>query len=60
MNPYKECTAKLFSYFATDTLNNPFERMRRFDMKNCNMIIADKQQKYQHYHMEKMINMNML
>ena len=25
-------------------------------MKNCNTILTEKQQKYQHYHPEKMIN----
>ena len=29
-------------------------------MKNYNMILTEKQQKYQHYHLEKMINMNIL
>ena len=30
------------------------------DKKNCNMILTEKQQKYQHYHLEKLINMNIL
>ena len=30
------------------------------EMKNCNMILTEKQQKYQHYHLEKLINMNIL
>ena len=29
-------------------------------MKNCNMILTEKQQKYQHYHLEKLINTNIL
>ena len=29
-------------------------------MKNCNMILTDKQQKYQHYDPEKFMNMNIL
>ena len=29
-------------------------------MKNYNMILTEKQQKYQHYHQEKLINMNTL
>ena len=34
--------------------------MIRLDMKNNNMILTEKQQKYQHYHPEKLINMNIL
>ena len=30
------------------------------DKKNYNMILTEKQQKYQHYHPEKSINMNIL
>ena len=29
-------------------------------VKNCNMISTEKQRKYQHYHPEKLINMNIL
>ena len=28
--------------------------------ENCNIILTEKQQKYQHYHREKLINMNIL
>ena len=28
------------------------------DKKNSNMILTEKQQKYQYYHMEKLINVN--
>ena len=31
-----------------------------FNMKNYNMILTEKQQKYQHYHQEKLININIL
>ena len=34
--------------------------MIRLEMKNYNMKLTDKQQKYQHYHLENVINMNML
>ena len=34
--------------------------MIRIDIKNCNMMLTEKQQKYQHYHLEKLINMNIL
>ena len=34
--------------------------MIRLDIKNCNMALTEKQQKYQHYHPKKMINMNTL
>ena len=34
--------------------------MIRLEMKNYNTILTEKQQKYQSYHQEKLINMNML
>lgn len=34
--------------------------MIKLDMKNYNMILTGKQQKYHHYHYGKLINMNML
>ena len=34
--------------------------MTRLEMKHCKMILTEKQQKYQHYHPEKLINMNIL
>ena len=34
--------------------------MIRLEMKNCNMILTEKQQKYQHCHQEKWINVNIL
>ena len=34
--------------------------MIRLEMKNDNMRLTEKQQKYQHYHLEKWINMNIL
>ena len=34
--------------------------MIRLEMKNCNIILTEKQQKYQHYHLEKLIKMNIL
>ena len=34
--------------------------MIRLEIKNYNMILAEKQQKYQHYYPEKLINMIML
>ena len=34
--------------------------MIRLEMKNCNMILTERQQKYQHYYLEKLINMNIL
>ena len=33
--------------------------MIRLEMKNCNMILTEKQQKYQLYHLKKLINMNL-
>ena len=32
--------------------------MLRLEMKNCNMILTEKEQKYQLNHFEKLINMN--
>ena len=34
--------------------------MARLQMKNCNVILTEKQQKYQYYHLEKLTNMNTL
>ena len=34
--------------------------MIRLRMKNCNTILTEKQQKDQHYHQVKLINMNFL
>ena len=34
--------------------------MIRLEMKNCYSILTEKQQKNQHYHLEKLINMNIL
>ena len=34
--------------------------MTKLEMKNYNMILTDKQQKYQHYHLEKLITINIL
>ena len=32
--------------------------MIRLEMKNCNTVLTEKQQKYQFYDLEKLINMN--
>ena len=32
----------------------------KLEMKNYKMILTGKQQKYQHYHLVKLINMNIL
>ena len=34
--------------------------MIRLEIKNCNMILTEKQQKLQHCHLEKFVNMNIL
>ena len=34
--------------------------MIRLKMKKYNMILTEKQQNYQHFHLEKLINMNIL
>ena len=34
--------------------------MIRSETKNCNVMLTEKQQKYQHYHLEKLKNINIL
>ena len=34
--------------------------MMILEIKNCNVILIEKHQKYQHYHLEQLINMNIL
>ena len=34
--------------------------MIRLEMENCNAILREKQQKYKHYHLEKLIDMSIL
>ena len=34
--------------------------MKRSDTKNCNMILTEKQEKYQHHYPEKLITTNIL
>ena len=34
--------------------------MVRLEIKNSNMALIERQQKYQHYHLKKFINMNIL
>ena len=34
--------------------------MIRLEKKNCNLILTEKQQEYQRYDLEKLINMNIL
>ena len=34
--------------------------MIRLEIKNCNTILTEKQQKYQYDHLEKLVNMNIL
>ena len=34
--------------------------MIKLEMKDCNMILIEKQQKYYHYYLEILINMNIL
>ena len=34
--------------------------MIRLEMKNCKMILTEKHKKYQHYNLEKLINMKIL
>ena len=39
---------------------NSWQLITRLELKKCNMILTEKQQKYQHYYLEKLINMNIL
>ena len=32
--------------------------MVKLEMKNCNRILTEKQKKYQHYHLKKLVNLN--
>ena len=65
MNQYKKCTAKSYSFLVIDASDNPLcfrknllERIKKLIMTNdykirdesYNMILTEKQQKYQHYH----------
>ena len=34
--------------------------MIRFEMRNCNTTLTERQQKYQHNHLEKLIDTNIL
>ena len=34
--------------------------MIRLEMKNFNMMVIEKQQKYKHFHMKKLVTMNIL
>ena len=69
-NVDKNCSAKPYSFLVIDATvasdnslgfrENLVERIKRqlmirLKMKNCNMILTEKQQKYQHYHHEKLI-----
>ena len=64
MNLYKKCTAKPYSFLAINTIlasdNSSCFRKNILDniktnyntddkMKNCNTILTEKQEKYQHY-----------
>ena len=50
-----------FSYYKVFHRNFISNRNEKnLDMKNCYMILTEKQQRYQHYRLEKLINMNIL
>ena len=34
--------------------------MMKLEIKNCNLILIEKQRKHQHYNLEKLINMNII
>ena len=73
-NLYKKCTAKPQPLFVIDTTlasdnSSSFRKniktnydkfMIKLNMKKYNTILIEKQQKYQHYHQVKLINMNLL
>ena len=70
MKLYKKFIAKPYSFSVNDTAlasDNPlrfrchlFERTADDKMRNCNMILTKKQQKYRCYYQEKLVNMKML
>ena len=59
MNLYKKCTTKLYSFLVINVTlasDNPL----RLERKNWNTMLTVKQQKFQHCHLEKLINMKIL
>ena len=67
MNIDKKCIAKPYTFLVIDATfaSDNFLRFRkklmiRLEMKNCNIMLTEKQQKFQHYHLENLINMNIL
>ena len=48
------------SCFKKNLLEIIWKLIMTIDDKNYNMILTEKQQKYQLYHLEKLINMNIL
>ena len=67
MNLYKKCTAKSYPFLVIDAtlaLTNPLHFRKTIEVKirdeKYNMILTEKEQKHQHYHQEKLINVNIL
>ena len=74
-NIYRKCTPEPYSFIVNDSTlasNNPLKFRKnifdiynknhdiRLEMKNCDMILIEQQQKYQLYHQVKFININIL
>ena len=64
---HKKCTAEPYSFLGNDTTltsDNPLRFRKnlfiRLEMKNYNMILRERQPKYQPYHQAKFISMNTL
>ena len=75
VNIYEKCTSEPYSFLVNDTTlasNNPLKLRKnlfgiynknhdiRLEMKNYNTILIEKQPKYQFYHQEIFINMDIL
>ena len=66
MDLYKKCTAKWYSFLVIDATLEPdnlpcfrkniLERIKELS----NLILTEKQQKNQHYLLEKLVNMNIV
>ena len=66
MKIYKKCTTEPYSFLINDTTlpsDDPLrfrKNLLRLEMKNYNMILIERLQKYQLYHQVKLISMNIL
>ena len=64
---YRRCTAELYSFLVNDTALSSDDPLRfrknsriKLEMKNYNMILIERLQKYQVYHPVESMSMNIL